>query len=614
MTRSDKHPMISLYAQIVVILIVLLAIVQAMSFMISNTASQRILREQRERDAINAFEQAESNIHSLLDSIDKLSLGFLVDQSVINFARPSATDRLAVVEAQIELYKRIDSTLIAYTALDSILVFLDDGRVGGSSIPRTYFQHQEPTKASHPFFATDIYANAIKHTTGITWHGGMTRSLFSDPSAKEEKRIREEGPSSHDMLVLGVRSVKLPQVPARILLVTSLKEGALRSLYEKLNDESTTRVSILDSAGNLISGGDGGRYGKQVGYFSQIDREKTYGSLLYKEEGRIWQVVYYRMQRTGWLFVNEAPLDVYEKGLNQLRLIMVFTTAGGMTLVAVLYALWVKRMLQPLEVLTGTMKRVGEGDLTSRMAARANSREIYLLNLQFNKMLDDINSLMKRMALMEQDKRRLEIEALQAQINPHFIYNTLTTIRWMATMASAHPVANALIAFAKVLRPVFAGTDMTWPLTKEIAFTRHYIDIMNYRFGGSVAFGFDVHDCVTECEVPRFILQPLIENAITHGLAGGGQGRIDIRVSGCDDSLMLQVEDNGAGIPQEKLAGLLQGMGCDAADSSGEMKKIGLRNVFRRVYLHFDGESRFSIESEPGLGTRITIFIPKTDV
>ncbi len=601
----------SLRVQLVATLVLVMTTVLSISFTIYFVTSQSIYESQREKDTISAFQQTEINIDSLLNKIDMISMGMMVESAVLDFIQVDLSDRIAVIDAQRGLYQRIDFVLTTYGELKAVLFFLDDGRIGGSSIPNTYFKYSDSV-AEHPFYATDIYAQAKANKSNIFWVGGYTLGLFSQLSLSEQKRLDEAGPQPRDMLVMGIRSIQLPKVKGRFVLVAAFQETNLRRLYEKLSSTPDNLVAIVDESGKLISGVDGKLYGQKVDYFDRIDTSKDYGSLAYRKDGVSCQIVYYRLAKSGWTLVSEVPTSTYEEGLNHMRAVMIFTSLGAMSLIALLYALWVRRMVRPLEILTDSMKRIGDGNLALRVSPRANSREIHLLNLQFNHMLDDINGLMKRISRIEQDKRLLEIEALQAQINPHFIYNTIATLRWMATLAKANAVASALVTFSNVLRPVFANTGVSWSLEHEIEFTRNYISIMNYRFGGSIEFAFDIRMETTGFETPRFILQPLVENAITHGLVENKAGRITITMEEEDRNIRLVVEDNGVGIDPESLTCIRDSLQKDETDLHYPSENIGLRNVSRRILLHFGKESRLEIESERGRGTSIVIHIPKT--
>jgi two-component system sensor histidine kinase YesM len=600
----------SLRVQLVAVLVLVMTIILSISFAIYYSTSLRLYEDQRARDTISAFQQTEININSLLDKIDRVSISLMVEPSVLDFIKVDTSDRIAVIEAQRGLYLRIDSLLTTYGELKAVLFFLDDGRIGGSSIPNTYFKYSDSV-FEHPFYATEIYKHAKENKTNIFWVGGYTLGLFSQPSPSDQKRLDESGPLPRDMLVMGIRAIQLPQAKGRFVLVTAFQETTLRRLYEKLSSTPDNLVAIIDDTGKLISGIDGRQYGQQVDYFDQIDMSKSHGSLTYRKDGVSFQLVYYRLAKPGWTLVSEVPTNTYEESLNQMRSVMIFTFLGAMSLIALLYALWTRRKVRPLEILTDSMKLIGEGDLALRVSPSASSREIHQLNLQFNQMLDEINGLMIRISSIEQDKRLLEIEALQAQINPHFIYNTIATLRWMATLAKANTVANALVAFSNVLRPVFSNIGVSWSMEKEIEFTRNYISIMNYRFGGSIEFTFDIQMETAGFETPRFILQPLVENAITHGLTENKAGRISIKVAEEDQDICLTVEDNGVGVDPESLALIRESIAKDETDLHHSSQNIGLRNVSRRILLHFGKESRMEIESETGRGTSITIHIPK---
>ena len=228
-------------------------------------------------------------------------------------------------------------------------------------------------------------------------------------------------------------------------------------------------------------------------------------------------------------------------------------------------------------------------------------------------MMERIQQLVAANESYAEEKRLLEMETLQSQINPHFLYNSLTTIRWMAAMARAENVCQALFALGNIIRPVFSQPGIFWSLDTEQTFVRNFVDIMDYRFGIKTECSFAIPEKLLERPVLRFILQPLVENSFQHGLQtdmdAGRRGAIHIRARQEDSWLDIYVQDNGQGMGEQSLALLNERLQKGATDPPAAEPRtgIGLSNVNRRILLQYGEGSGLSVWSQAGQGTTVRI-------
>ena len=214
----------------------------------------------------------------------------------------------------------------------------------------------------------------------------------------------------------------------------------------------------------------------------------------------------------------------------------------------------------------------------------------------------------------EKQKKDLEYQILQSQINPHFLYNTLNSIKWMATIQNAPGIAEMVTALARLMKNVSKGTAAQIPLKEELALVKDYVLIQQYRYGGSLAVEYDIEsEELLECLIHRFTLQPLIENALFHGIEPKGcAGRIRIKAStqslpGLGDVLQISVTDNGIGMTEETIRQVLSG---NAAPSADFFRQLGINNVNKRIQYEFGRDYGLSIQSTPGEYTTMTITLP----
>lgn len=263
----------------------------------------------------------------------------------------------------------------------------------------------------------------------------------------------------------------------------------------------------------------------------------------------------------------------------------------------------------PVEKLKKRMDKIAQGHFfVDRMIEWDN--ELGDVGRGINRLSQDIVALMESRLADEKQKQELEYRMLQSQINPHFLYNTLNSIKWMATIQNASGIAEMTTSLSRLLRHIAKDIRTLVPLREELALLDDYFLIQKYRYGSTIALEQHIDsEPLLNCPIPRFTLQPIVENAIFHGIEPKGTGgRIDIRVerSGASD-LLITVEDNGIGMSQNQIDAILS---KEAAESAGIIAHMGLRSVNERLRLTFGDKYGLSIESEPSVYTKMIILLP----
>ena len=220
------------------------------------------------------------------------------------------------------------------------------------------------------------------------------------------------------------------------------------------------------------------------------------------------------------------------------------------------------------------MKTLGKDDKYPRVKV-VTKDEIGMIGTEYNKMAENIETLIEKVYKMELTQKQAELEFLQMQINPHFLYNALDTISWMALEKGDMTIALAELLRATIQKESFIS------LEEEMKTVKDYLLIQKERFGEKVSVHYEVDQETLECQVPNFILQPLIENAIIHGLEPKiGKGMLNISVQIQDERLFFVIEDDGVGMDEKEIFFLYQK--CRENDTK---KSIGLKNVYRRLLL-----------------------------
>jgi two-component system sensor histidine kinase YesM len=318
---------------------------------------------------------------------------------------------------------------------------------------------------------------------------------------------------------------------------------------------------------------------------------------------------YYAEQNTflngSWNVFKLIPYRSYMQNTYFVGLV-VLVTLFSLVLLEMMLSIYVtRRITRPILKLYEGMKKVGEKDLEVKVEADSDD-EIGRICDSFNAMVDDLNRLFKLAVHEEREKQRAKITALQYQINPHFLYNTLAAIRLSALEERAEKSSEMIRHLSRVLRKTVSRDSHLVSLREEREVLMDFIELIKYRYLDAVEFSVHLSDEILYYSVPSLLLQPLVENAINHGLHDkinrGDYAVIKINGKLRKGKLEITVFDNGAGIPEENTAKILSGTVKTGSH-------IGIRNISERIQYNFGEESGITIKSEPGLYTEIQICI-----
>ena len=335
-----------------------------------------------------------------------------------------------------------------------------------------------------------------------------------------------------------------------------------------------------------------------------------------KESGIVPSTIHGKDSCLAWQISSKSGVIVMEildlEVLTQDRMLLFRTVA--VTFVACLMiglflsALFGQQLQKPIDRLVGHIGRIAEGDFSQNPEIESGD-EIGSVGKVVNDMSGQIEALMNQRLEDEKEKSSLELKMLQAQINPHFLYNTLDSIKWIAVIQKNSGIVKAVTALSRLLKNMAKGFHEKVSVEKELEFVKDYVTIEKLKYVEL----FDVQiqmdeERLNQAMVVKLTLQPLIENAIFRGIEPSGKsGTILIHIFTDEEILYLVVRDDGVGIPEEKINGLL----ADSERLKGDrMSSIGMANVDRRIKLTYGEEYGLSIDSQVGKYTEITVKVP----
>ncbi|WP_127495385.1 cache domain-containing sensor histidine kinase [Paenibacillus glycanilyticus] len=394
------------------------------------------------------------------------------------------------------------------------------------------------------------------------------------------------------------------QTEPRGVLLVDLNFSVINDTLNNIDLSKRGYVFIVDESGNIVY------HPQQQLIYSNLKSEKI-DQVLAKgsgsfttEEGKTSRI--YTIQDTGfgWKIVGVSYVNELIGNKREMQLSMV--AAGVFCLiVGLLLAVFISRNLsRPIKQLQEHMKKVEKGIFNIRVPI-GNPREIASLARTFNLMVVKIEELMSQVVREQEIKRKSELTALQAQINPHFLYNTLDSIIWMAEGKKTDEVVLMTSALARLFRSSISRGQELVPIRTEIEHVANYLTIQKIRYKDKLDFHIDVDPDIYGYRTLKVLLQPLLENAIYHGIKNRiGTGTIQVTGGKRDGYIWLEVSDNGVGMEAEALRTILEPRRNDR-----ESKGVGVVNVHERIQLYFGKDYGLTYRSVPDEGTTVTVRI-----
>ena len=391
------------------------------------------------------------------------------------------------------------------------------------------------------------------------------------------------------------------------VLLVDMDYSSISRMLQQINASDNVQYYYLcDSSGEIIY------HPRQIQISEGIanennDTESGYKDGVYDEmfEGEHRKVIVNTISYTGWKLVGVIPYSTFTSGMLNMRYFV-----GMLMLLTAMMLVVINRVVsvgisRPILRLNDSVREYEAGEKPEIYIG--GSLEIRHLGYSIQKSYEQIDSLMKKIVLEQNERRKSELDALQSQINPHFLYNTLESITWMIEGERNDEAAFMITQLARLFRISLSKGRTVITVADELQHARSYMNIQKIRYKNAFSVVFDVDQEVCSCCTVKLILQPILENAINYGVSGMDDCG-EIRVTGRleDGNVILSVTDNGIGMSEEQVALIL-------TDSSHMHKRgsgVGLVNVNNRIRLLFGGGYGLTVESEPDEGTTVSVRIP----
>ena len=390
------------------------------------------------------------------------------------------------------------------------------------------------------------------------------------------------------------------------ILVVDMNFSGIEQLFTKVNSGDMCYLYLMDQSGNIIY------HPQQNLIYSELAVENNAVAITYEDgthteefQGEERMVVVKTVGYTGWKIVSVIPKENLYRNRNEINAVWMTVLAIAILMLIFVNQYLSSKIAQPLRRLEDSVKQL-ELEFPDKIYV-GGSAEIQHLGKTIRSMAEQMRQLMDDVVREQEQKRKNELDALQSQINPHFLYNTLDSIVWMVESERYEEAISMVTALANLFRISLSQGKTIITIAEEFQHAKNYISIQKVRYKNKFEVEFSLDEKLKDYLTIKLVIQPILENAIYYGMeAMDGDGEILVRGYEKDGDIYIDMIDNGIGMPPEQVEILLK----EGVQKRKRGSGIGLINVDQRIKLYFGEDYGLHIESEPDEGTKVTIHLP----
>lgn len=393
------------------------------------------------------------------------------------------------------------------------------------------------------------------------------------------------------------------------LIYISVSTNVLKGYYASQDAVDANHFLLLDGSDNIIMSQTPDLIGQQYNIafdYSKQENITKYSSLFLDHADRRVVVSQVRVPKNNWKIVTLTDYEVVTKSIDIITNIAFWLAFLIILLFLFFTFTFLKGIILPVKALINEMKKVEKGNFQTSVSVRGKD-ELFQLGATFNKMVVEIQNLMVERDTKERERSNAEIAALQAQINPHFIANTLSSIRFMAMVAKMDSIKDMTEAFIKIVSATFRRDSIYSTVEKELELLKNYVYIMRVRHGNKYDVTMEASEDARGLLILKMLIQPLLENAILHGVNDlEKKGIITIHFTKEQSCLLVQIRDNGEGMLPEQIKKLLS----EYQSNTKGFSSMGVMNVDKRIKLNHGEDYGLKIDSKRGEYTLVQVRLP----
>ncbi|WP_019637074.1 sensor histidine kinase [Paenibacillus fonticola] len=595
-----------LHTKILITLIILLVIPMASLGYSDYQLSKKTMLEMTQNDVQTIVKKNNQIIDARLSRVREMIYGFMGDKDAYDiFLTMDNEDKVSILNADIQLKAILAKYFAQSKDIYSVQLVTSFFTFGTASSANS--EHAKNFIPHEVFPETELFQAA--------WHGDGKTEWY--PTYHFADMFQLEYLKDYDYeykylfssvtLMNGsyTQSVDYRTLAEKPVLVVNFKETLFNDVFVGSLPVADTAYFVIDEGSNVVFHQDDAKVAKQMDttMFSSSFEEES-GVELMNLDGEEHVVAYSRSDITGWLSVAVIPSQKLFDPFLKRYLTNMFISAISITILFISLSFFLSRLItEPFRTMIRAIVSTGEGRFTTKLKEHG-SYEFVVVMRKFNEMNEKIHKLIQENYQSEIREKEAQIKALNLQLDPHFMYNTLNMVSLMSLEKGEYEISDIVVSLSNMLKYLVRDDSALVTFEKDMMYLKSYIMIMSKRFEGAFDIEYEIDDTLYGEEVPKFFLQPLVENAFVHGfkqLSKPGWLRIQCKKEG--NYSVFTVEDNGCGISEEKLRAI----------HSGECN-VGLMNVNERIKAYYGNEYGLSIESAAGQGTKIVITLPNSQV
>ncbi|GAA0404971.1 sensor histidine kinase [Paenibacillus motobuensis] len=570
-------------------LVILLTV--GFSYLVLNQISASSAQKKINEASLQTVTSIRTNVDLMIENVNNYSKMIFSDRNLQNLLRQG--DVYANLQAQSKVSAYLYNLMQAVPIIDSVHIYDNEGH------RFTVATQELPT-----YMEVDI--------KDAPWYDQVVNNKGRYILRLDNRRWPVE--TADGNIVSFIRLIRDIDNTAPLgVLVIDIKDDALVQAYSKLLNGNSLQIAILDENNQTIVADSTDEQGGVV-LHELLDTNKTMleeqfrrsdsGYLTMHFGSRTYTVTYLSGGANNWKFVSISPHNSMESRNQSLVLLALLLLIINGIIFFVSSFVISRSIIKPIQKLLRAMNKAPSGNFM-KVNAEQNSFELEQLYNGYNQMIEQIDQLLKRVIEEQKTIRKAELNALQSQIKPHFLYNTLDSITSLALSGDNEQVCDLIEALGSYYRlSVSKGQDVI-TVGEEIEMVRNYLKIQSVRYQDVFEAQFEVEEDCSQTPIPKLVLQPLVENSLYHGIRPKGtKGVIRISIKNVDGSTKISISDDGIGMSREEIEQIL------FTERQGQIKSFGLWGTMERLRIFYDDRDVFHIESEPGTGTNITLILP----
>ncbi len=393
------------------------------------------------------------------------------------------------------------------------------------------------------------------------------------------------------------------------ILRASIKVSYLEKMTKVVQHSLAANIFLLDEKNQIIIENSGENQTLGTGtWIDQVDKMK--GDFSIRLKGEVYSCVYQKNMDTGFTAVALIPTSFLEKTAQGLQKTTLMLVIVSVLICLILANIMAKGIAGPIERTNKAMKKFASGDFTVRLP-EGRQDEIGEMNSVVNHTIVEIERLLKQVVEMETVNKDMEFQALQAQINPHFLYNVLDTINWMARKKGEENICRMVTSISNLMRASISNKKSMVSVREELKYVQDYIYIQETRYGDKFASCIEVSEELEELLIPKMTIQTLVENAVVHGVENATWDCfLYIQGEKKENMAVFVIKDNGIGISEEKLNNLMKPEDTEEQKKEATHTHLGIYAVKKRLDYVYQNKAFLDIKSEIGNGTEVRLEIP----